>query len=150
MHDTHDAVACTSADDNIRFKRLKVPPQLSLELWREILRHRSMQIEVLRVEKLNRHREFGYQAVLEEFDRLSFECYTCFHALDRHDHMYFTPWWIKVIYDNYKARNPRKRTKKGILYKKWEKHLPHRRCTNVRLLYVCADELRAGTFSNHL
>jgi hypothetical protein len=33
-----------------------------------------MQIEVLRVEKLNRHRELGYQAVLKELTILSWNC----------------------------------------------------------------------------
>ena len=63
---THDdtAAARTTADDHAPSKRLKVLPQLSSELWSDILRHRSMQIEVLRLEKLNRHRELGYWAVL--------------------------------------------------------------------------------------
>jgi hypothetical protein len=107
-----------------------------------------MQTEVLREEKLNRHGELGYNAVINELHRLQYEHEICFHARDHHD--YTTPRWIKCVYDSYKIRNPRKRTKKGILYRKWEPYLPHRRCVNVRLLYICADELRAGTSSNQM
>jgi hypothetical protein len=126
---------------------LKVLPQLSSELWSAILRQRSMQIEVLRVEKLNRHREPGYQAVLTEMVILSWK----YVHLGDHGIPYTRlPWWTKYDYNDYKARYPRKRTKNGTLYKKWVKYLPVCRYRNVRLLYVCPNDLRAGTVSNHL
>jgi hypothetical protein len=148
MYTTHDAAARTATHNGTKSKRLKVLPQLSAELWREILRLRSMQIEVLREEKLNRHDELGYNAVIDELHRLQYEREICFYARDHHD--YITPRWIQFVHDSYKTRNPRKRTKRGTLYRQWEQYLPHRRCVNVRLLYICADELRADTFSNQL
>jgi hypothetical protein len=60
MYTTHNTATGTVTHNGTKSKRLKVLPQLSAELWREILRLRSMQIEVLREEKLNRHGELGY------------------------------------------------------------------------------------------
>jgi hypothetical protein len=149
MCSTHDAtVTRTTAEYDAPSKRLKMLPQLPLDLWREIIRQRSMQNEALRVEKLDRHREQGYHAVLEELRAKSWEYRHSFPSLDC-NRSHFA-WWIKYDYTDYKARNPRKKTKKGVLFKKWEKYLPDFRYSNVRLLYVCADELRTGTVSNHL
>jgi hypothetical protein len=106
-----------------------------------------MQIEVLRVEKLNRHRELGYQAVLKELTILS---WNYVHPGDHGIPYTRLPWWIKYDYNKYKAHYPRKRTKNGKLYKNWVKYLPVCRYRNVRLLCVCPDDLRAGTVSNHM
>ena len=140
------AAARTTADDDAPSKRLKVLPQLSSELWSEILRHRSMQIEVLRLEKLNRHRELGYWAVLRELFGLRWKfVHPCNEGLPTR-----LPSWNKYDDSRYKAHYPRKRTKKGKLYKNWLQYLPDYSYRNVRLLYICANDLRAGTFSNYL
>jgi hypothetical protein len=151
MYDTHDEAHRTIADDYAPCKRLKVLPQLSSELRTEILRHRSMQIEVARKEQLNRHRELGYQAVLCELSRLSFR----YNNITTPSGDYRpTPQWIKCVLNDIKEDNLRKRTKQGRLFKQWKKYLTPSRTHHgyiiVRLLYVSLNELRAGTISHHL
>jgi hypothetical protein len=120
MYTTHNSAVRTITHNDTKSKRLKVLPQLSSELWGEILRHRSMQIAVLREERFNRHGELGYHAVLDELNRLSYECQMCFHAPV--GCMYCTPWWITMsmmtIKDVIPGRGPRKAncTKNGSSY----------------------------------